>query len=102
MKQTINVSEFMDGFSGSYKDNFSYEGKRALYDYLVQLEEDLGEEIEYDPIALCCDYTEERDISHILEQYDQTNGMTDEEARQWLEDRTTLIEFDGGVIYQQF
>jgi len=34
MKQTINFSQFCDAFGESYKNSFSYEGKRALFDYL--------------------------------------------------------------------
>ena len=34
MIKTIGFCEFCDSFSDTYKNNFSYEGKRALFDYL--------------------------------------------------------------------
>lgn len=108
MKQTINFSQFLDGFAGSYKNNFSYKGKRALFDYLEELEESSGEEIEFDPISLCCEYAE---YDSALESYNQyrsneetesEDGMTEEKALEWLNEQTQVIEFDGGIIIQEF
>jgi len=39
-------------------NNFSYEGKRALFDYLEQYEEDTETEIELDVVGLDGDFTE--------------------------------------------
>ena len=59
MKQTVNVYDFERAFVDMDRaDNFSYEGKKALFEYLEQYEEDTGEEIELDVIGLCCDYSE--------------------------------------------
>lgn len=85
MKQTINFNQFVDGFSGGYKDNFSYEGKEALYNYLTEYEESTGEELEFDPIALCCEFTEYKNFKELQENY--KNIKTLEE----LQDRTTFI-----------
>jgi len=54
-----------------HKDNFSYDGKKALYKYLVDLEEDTGVEMEMDWIAICCDYTEWDSEQELLEYYDE-------------------------------
>ena len=72
MKQTVNFNDFRDAFRAFDRmENFSYEGMQALFDYLEQLEEDTGEEIELDVIALCCDYSEatwrERSEEHTSE-----------------------------------
>ena len=58
MKTDVNFSTFQTAFENLRPNNFSYEGLTALYDYLIQLEEDIGEEIDLDVIALCCDYSE--------------------------------------------
>ena len=58
IKQTVTESDFRNAFRSIRPDNFSYEGLTALYEYLNELSEDLGEDIELDVIALCCDYTE--------------------------------------------
>lgn len=96
MKQTVNFSQFVDSFSDQYKDNFSYEGQRALFDYLENLEEDTGTEIELDPIALCCEYSEYKDLKEIQENYTNIKSMED------LKDNTQVVEFDGGIIIQDF
>ncbi len=96
MKQTISQYDFVDGFTGSYKDCFSYDGKIALYDYLAELEDGCGEEVEFDPIALCCEFTEYESFGEIALEYDNIETMQD------LQDHTQVIEFDGGIIVQNF
>ena len=60
MKETVTAYRFRDAFkqSDTYKNNFSYEGLHALFEYFEELEDDIGEEIELDVVAICCDYTE--------------------------------------------
>lgn len=38
MKQTVGFSQFCDAFPDTYKNNFTYVGRRALFDYIEQLE----------------------------------------------------------------
>ena len=101
MKQTINFSQFCDSFSDTYKNNFSYEGKRALFDYLESLEEDTGNQIELDPIALCCEYAEYESLGDIQKEY--SNIVDQIESLDDLRDRTQAIECSNGhIIIQQF
>ena len=58
MIDTITEYQFTDWFMKHRPDNFSYEGTKALFDYLEDLEDSIGEKIEFDPIALCCEYNE--------------------------------------------
>ena len=88
MKQTITEYQFIDSFTGNYKDNFSYEGKQALFDFLEEIESELDEEIELDPIALCCEYTEYENIAELQENYTDIESMED------LEDHTCVIMID--------
>ena len=89
IKQTINFSMFCDAFSDTYKNNFSYEGKRALFDYLEEYSESTGEDIELDIIALCCDYTEYDSLEDLQASYSDIKTMQD------LEDNTTVIKIEG-------
>lgn len=60
MKTTINLHQFRDAFYRmNRKTNFSYEALEILFEYLEELEESTGEEIELDVIALCCDFSED-------------------------------------------
>lgn len=65
MYTTINFCNFADAFRSVRPDNFSYEGLTALFEYLEQLEEGTGEDIELDVIGLCSEY-EELDIETIV------------------------------------
>lgn len=103
--------------SDSYKNNFSYKGAKALQAYLDELSDDLGENIEFDPIAWCCEYSE---YDSALEAYNEHHGIDDAgegtsidddntaenaeaQALEWLQDNTTVIECgDGNVILQDF
>ena len=106
MKRTITAHEFIDGFTGSYANSFSYEGKKALYEYFTQLEEDTSFEIEYDPIAIHCEYTEYEDFTEFLGDY---KDIADEHNIKKIEDiaeHTQLIKCDDvwnhRFIIQQF
>ena len=106
MKQTVNEYQFRDAFVRmNRQENFSYAGLIALYDYLTDLENDIGEEIELDVIALCCDYSE-HDLEGLQREYGHYNGEqweSMEEAITWLEDHTTVIPVDDDrVIVQVF
>lgn len=83
MIETINFSRFCDGFSDNYKNKFSYEGKRALFDYLEDYEEDTGEQLEYDPVAFCCDYTEYTNFDELKEWHKK--NREEEKSRSRLE-----------------
>lgn len=108
MIKTINFQDFCDHFnkfSEGYRDKFSYNGKRALFDYLESLEEDTDTKIELDVIALCCEYTEYANISEVYDDYSQQENseeLSDAQMLEWLQDRTQVIEFDGGIIIQNF
>jgi hypothetical protein len=99
MKETINFNQFLEAFTRRERQNqFSYEGKRALFDYLEQYEEETGEEIELDIVALCCEYTEYESLKELQENYTDIKDMED------LRDRTQVIEIEGkeGFIIQDF
>jgi hypothetical protein len=41
------------------KNQFTYNGLRVLFDYFEGYEEDTGEEVEMDVIAICCEFNED-------------------------------------------
>lgn len=119
MKTNVTFNMFCDAFSESYKSNFSYDGKKALFDYLEEYDEDIGESTELDIIALCCEYTEYSDVSDYLSNYNTDVGKEDfveaesleldedeyENAiREEIQNKTTLIEIEGtsGFIIQSY
>lgn len=97
MKQDITFCGFCDAFRDmNREDNFSYNGKMALYNYLITFEEDCDTEIELDVIALCCEYTEYKDLEEIQANYNGIESMED------LQDHTQVIEFENGIIIQDY
>lgn len=70
MKQTVSEYEFVEAFDKANRsENFSRQGRRELYEYLLDWEDDLGEEIELDVIALCCEFTEYESVEEYNEAY---------------------------------
>ena len=68
MKQTVTQYDFTEAFKEVRPDNFSYTALVELFDYLEQLEDDCGTEIELDVIAICCDFSE-LDIYEFMRDY---------------------------------
>ena len=103
----VSFSNFCDSFSDIYKNNFTYEGKKALFDYLEQSADDMGENIELDTVALCCEYSEYESAIECAKNYftfalsDIDTITADEaeaEALQFLQDNTQVIELENGSI----
>jgi len=99
MKKSVYKNEFVDAFKEmNREENFSYEGREALFDYLEEYEEETGEEVELDVIALCCDYTEYESI----EEFNNNYGK-DCESIEDIRDYTQVIKInDNKFIIQDF
>ncbi len=70
MKQTINEFDFKNEFKKIRPENFSYDGLTVLYDHLTRYEQDTDQELEFDPIAYCCEYTEFDSFEDVKKNYD--------------------------------
>jgi hypothetical protein len=69
-----------------------------LFEWLEELAEDTGVPYELDVIALCCEFTEYADLAEVQANYNSTKLDTIDDLR----DHTSIIEFDGGLIIQDF
>ena len=93
MKETMSKERFINGMvkygggDGGGED-FSYAGLDALWHYLQDYEDDTGEELEFDPVAFRCDYTEYSDINEYNYDYSE-----DKERYEDI-DETTVIPID--------
>jgi len=99
MKQSVNMYDFERAFKRFERDNFSYDGLKALFEYLEDYEEDTGEEVELDVIALCCDYMEYDSLKEYNDDYGTKYSEIDA-----IQNDTTLIKIDGlsSFIIQQY
>lgn len=114
MKQTVNFYDFEQAFIDMGRgDSFSYAGKQALFDFLEEMEEGCGEEMELDVVAIDCDFCEYgsalecvQDCGYIeqseLDDHSDCEEDQEEYALDYLRDNTITIEFDGGIIIQGF
>lgn len=100
MKQTISFGQFQDAFYNMDRQNqFTYKGKKALFEYLEEYEDNTDEQIELDIIALCCDYVEYDNLEEFHLEYD-AEDFPDIEA---IEYNTMLIPIDDeAFIIQAF
>ena len=98
MKQTINLYAFRNAFyKVGRKDHFSYGGLEILFDYLEELEQAAGEEMELDVIELCCDYAEST-IDELISAYDidisdcdpADDEAIEETVLEYMNDQTTV------------
>jgi len=98
MKQSVNIYDFERAFKRCERENFSYDGLKALFEYLEEYEDGTGEEVELDVIALCCEYAE----------YDSLNEYNDDYGTEYdeidlIQDDTMLIKIDDErFIIQQY
>jgi phosphosulfolactate synthase (CoM biosynthesis protein A) len=116
MKMTLNTYQIADALKNDANACWSYNGSRALAEYLEEYEESTGEEMELDVCAIRCDFSEYSSLldwahdhfSNALEELglDETEendeDEVDEKIREYIQDHGELIEFDGGVIVSRF
>jgi hypothetical protein len=117
MKKTLTKDTFRFLMNQIRPDNFSYEGQGVLFDYLEEYEDATGKQIEFDPIAFCCEYAEAH-FDEVANDYlgddieeqlmEDCEGLDEEETAQkiaeYLSDKTTVlgITSDNQIIFQQF
>lgn len=108
MYQNISINEAIVQLIGDEYAKWSRSGAEALIKYLEDLEDDIGNPIEFDRVALRCDFSEYKSVLEGAEDYDFIPSDDEDEdeieaaALKYLEYRTTVIQFEGGVIIKQF
>ena len=109
MKQSVSKYDFERAFVDcGRKDQFSYEALGLLYDFIEEMEQGTGEEMELDVIALCCEFSEE-DWGDIAENYniDLTDCDDDDDREEavldYLNDNTMVAgQTSGTIVYAAF
>ena len=117
MHITVTSAMFADAFRRMGRENqFSREALEALFEYLENYEEDTGDRVELDVVALCCEFTEYTTAVEAASDYGFTTELEaedyedaesyedakEEEALDWLQDRSIVISFDSGLIIKNF
>ena len=106
MKVTINKPQFIREFQAIRPDNFSLAALETLFDYYEEIDRESESEIEFDPIAICCDWTEYESALEAAEEYsfpdkpdeEDMEGDLEEKAMDYLEGETTVLRTDSGSV----
>ena len=109
MKKTMTQYDIAHELMNDTHAAWTRAGAFALAEYFGQLEEDLGESIEFERVAIRCDFSQYESLEDWAKEYcpsDWVNFLTYENPekaiREYIQDRGQLIEFDGGVIVSSF
>jgi hypothetical protein len=96
----INDTQLFHDLESMGRNNFSYDGAKALMEYLDNLEDECDMNIEYDPIGFCCEYTEYADLEDFNESYNSNDPF---ETWEEVMENTTVILFNhDSAIVQDF
>jgi hypothetical protein len=113
MKTTLSTSQAVRLLLSDTNANWSPAGARALIEYLEDLESSEGIELEIDIVAIRCDYSEYDSALEAAMEYGfepnptlgedaQSAADKEDNALDWLNDRTCVITFGTGVIIATF
>lgn len=118
MKTTLTTSQAAHILIDDENANWSRAGAYALTEYLENLEEETGKEMEFCAVAIRCDFSEYASLSDFREEYfaddeqareaiGAESGDEDEEEldtlmAEYIRDHGELIEFEGGIIVSSF
>ena len=117
MKTTLTTTEAAHRLIDDENANWTRAGAFALVEYLEELENDMGnDEIDFCPVSLRCEFSQYDSLEDwALEQWgsdkaacealdceDQDQDVIEEQIREYIRDRGTLLEFDGGIIVSSF
>ena len=109
MIKTLSIYDFRDAFKAAGRgEQFSYDGLEVIFDYIESYEQDAGEQIELDVIALCCEWAEDT-VENIIRNYSiDCDDVEDDEIQnyviEYLEENTAhaMATDAGDIVYVQF
>lgn len=93
-------------------DNFGYDGWKKLFEYMENLSDEMGEDMEFDIVAWCCEYTMLESAQEVFDAYEQINpegweDMDDEEKleaiEEFLQENTQVVCCENDcIIFAEF
>ena len=109
MVKTISIYDFRDAFKAAGRGTqFSYDGLEVIFDYIDSYEQDSGEQVELDVVALCCEWAEDT-VENIIRNYSiDCDDVEDDEIQthviEYLEENTAhaMATAAGDIVYVQF
>jgi hypothetical protein len=123
MKTTLSTTQAAHMLLDDDNANWSRAGAFKIVEHLENWEHDTGEIIEFCPVSIRCDYSQYDSLEEWASIYfanhvqavfelklnidgdgriEETDEEVDEAIREYIQDRGTLLEFDGGIIVSSF
>jgi hypothetical protein len=116
MKTTLGTTQAAHMLLDDENANWSRAGAFALVEWLEDFESSLGNEIDFCPVSIRCDFSEYDSLEDWAMEYfgsdkaakekldciDQDQDVIEELIRNHIQDYGTLLEFDGGIIVSNF
>ena len=116
MKKTLTQYDIAEELMNDIHAAWTRAGAFALAEYFEQIEMDTNEELDFDAVAIRCDFSQYESLQDWAHDYfsnakeemgfDETEEIDDDEfdekIREYIQDNAQLIEFDGGVIVSSF
>jgi hypothetical protein len=105
MKTIVSEYQFVEAFRHAGRESqFSVNARRALFAHLEEYERETCFELELDPIGICCEFAEYPSALEAAKVYGLELRGDDEESRalEWLREKTQVVEFEGGIVIQNF
>jgi len=128
MKQTMSTHEIAEAIVAydaansivnNKRANWSLAGAFALAEYLEGIEADTGEQMDFNAVEIICEWTEYKSLQEWADEHygvdsdgkgwkwalsieEMSDDEIDDEIRAHIQDNSTLIEFEGGVVVSDF
>ena len=116
MKKTLTQYDIAEELMNDLNANWTRAGAFALAEYFEQIEMDTNEELDFDAVAIRCDFSQYESLQDWAHDYfsnawqemgfDESEEIDDddfdEKIREYIQERGELIEFDGGIIVSSF
>lgn len=101
MIKTITEWDFINSFDEMNRsENFSVAGRKALFEML----EETSPDMELDPIAICCDFSEYKDLEELKNDYSYDEDLEDDDdILDYYREQTMVLELaNGGLVIQAY
>tara|TARA_R110000765_G_scaffold81260_1_gene158967 strand:+ start:43 stop:348 length:306 start_codon:yes stop_codon:yes gene_type:complete len=101
MKTEMTTYECAKALTHDEYASWTRSGAFALVEYLEQMEDEYETSIEFDRVALRCEYSEYDTAIEAAQAY-TSEFTTEESALEYLENNTTVINHSNGILVQDF
>ena len=116
MKKTLTQYDIAEELMNDINAAWTRAGAFALAEYFEQIEMDTNEELDFDAVAIRCDFSQYESLQDWAHDYfsnawqemgfDESEEIDDddfdEKIREYIQDNGQLIEFNGGIIVSSF